>query len=128
MGIDCTDIYKEETDRSIKTLKRFREAWMGFRSTWNEELLQFADDDFYFYRFAIDRQEKASGGLVTSILYRVMDRYETAVEEPGKAPFNFVICKNDTRTGFRFEDFYEDEDVNTILEEHKLDQAVIIRT
>ena len=122
--IDCTDIYKEEIDKSIKTLKRFREAWMGSRSSWNEELFQYADDDFYFYRFAVSRQEAASEGLLTSILYRVMDQYETPVKEPGDAPFNFIIGE----TGYRFEDFYADEDVNSILDEHNLKKAVVIRT
>lgn len=122
--IDCSDIYKEEINKSIKALKRFREAWMGSLSTWNEELFQYADDDFYFYRFAIGRQEASSGNLLTSILYRVMDRYETPVKEPGDAPFNFIIGK----TGYRFEDFNSGENVNSILDENKLDNAVVLRT
>lgn len=126
--IDCTDIYSEEIGSDIKALKKFREAWMNTQSSWNEELFQYADDEFYFYRFAVERQEDSSGNLLTNILYRVMERYNTPVEEPGNAPFNFIIQEGNSRIGYRFEDFFVDEDVNTILDEHKIEQAVIIRT
>lgn len=121
--IDCTDIYKEETAKSINTLKKLREAWLNLNTTWNVDLFQYGDDDFYYYRYIVDRQQQASGKLLTNILYRVMDRYGMSAEEPGEAPFNFVICKHDEKIGYRFEDFYSDEDVNDILDKYKLNKA-----
>lgn len=130
-SIDCSDIYINEMTKSIKTLKRFRELWLNSRTTWNSELFQYADPDFYFYRFAIDRQEKSTEILLTNILYQVMAKYELDFEisEFGNSePFTFVICEGEERFGYRFADFYPDEDVNTILEEYELDKAFILRT
>ena len=126
--IDCTDIYNEETTKSINTLKKLREAWLTFNTTWNVELFQFGDDDFYFYRFIVERQQQASGKLLTNILYRVMDRYGIPFEAPEEAPFKFILCKDEGRIGYRFEDFYADEDLNDILNYYKLNKAIIIRT
>lgn len=125
--INCKDIYREETEHCIRILKRFREAWMKSNHVWSNELLKFADDDFYFYRFAIDRQEKASNDLLLNILLRVMDRYGIQVEALGNAPFDFVICENNIKTGYSLKDFHG-EDVNYIVDKYKLDQAIIIRT
>ena len=74
--INCRDIYKEETERFIKSLKHFREAWMSSHSNWNEELFQYADDDYYFYRFCVDRQENTTEQLLINIICRVMIEYE----------------------------------------------------
>lgn len=127
----CDDIYIEETEQSIKTLKRFREAWLRSSSSWNTELFQYADPDFYFYRFAIDRQEKSTEPLLTNIFYRVMERYGINFEVPSDrrdAPFVFIIDSDEGRTGYRFEDFYYDENVNDIVETYHLKEAVIIRS
>lgn len=129
--ISCDDIYLEEIEQSIKTLKRFREAWLRSSSSWNSELFQYADPDFYFYRFAIDRQEKSTEPFLTSILYRVMERYGVPFEIPEdkrNAPFTFIICKNESRIGYRFEDFFCDEDVNDIVKTYDVVEAVILRT
>ena len=128
--IDCKDIYANEMEKSIKSLKRFREVWLRSPSTWNCELFQYADSDFYFYRFAIERQEKNTEMLLTNILYRIMERYEFDFEIPEckKAPFIFILCEDGERIGFRFSDFYSDEDINVILDEYELDKAFIIRT
>ena len=61
--INSRDIYKEEIDKSIKTLKHFREAWMRLSSTIPKDLFQYADDDFYFYRFCINSQENETEKL-----------------------------------------------------------------
>lgn len=53
----CRDIYADEIKRNINTLKRFREVWLRSSSGWNTDIFQYADPDFYFFRFAIDRQE-----------------------------------------------------------------------
>lgn len=129
--VDCTDIYTEETEKSLKTLKRFREAWLRSSSGWNSEVFQYADPDFYFYRFAIDRQERSTESLLTVILYRVMERYGLSFDVPDdrrNAPFAFIIRVDKQTLGFRYIEFYEDEDVNDILKTYKVDSAYIIRT
>lgn len=129
-SIDCRDIYIEETQSSIKTLKRFREAWLRSPSGWNSELFQYADSEFYFYRFAVDRQEKGKEELLINILYRLMERYDLSFEIPDdrrNAPFAFIICNSHQRIGYTFFDFYEDEDVNGILDNYHVEEACIIR-
>lgn len=127
----CNDIYVEETEQSIKTLKRFREAWLRSSSSRDTELFQYADPDFYFYRFAIDRQEKSTESLLTNIFYRVLERYGINFEIPSdrrNAPFIFIIDDTEGRTGYRFDDFYYDDSVNDIVETYRLKEAVIIRS
>lgn len=127
--IDCRDIYIDEIESSIKTLKRFREAWLGSSSSWNSELFQFADPDFYFYRFAIERQEQSIYPLLTNILYRVMERYGISFIKGSKnAPFVFITCEKKRRIGYRFDDFFEGQDVNQIVRNYNVNKAVIIRT
>lgn len=127
----CTDIYERETEKAIKTLKRFREVWLrsAFRS--NAELFQFADDDFYFYRFAVDREEKNRILLLDNILYEVLCRYSIDFEIPEDregAPFDFIINTRTGRVGYSFEDFYSDDDIAEILNDYKISKAYIIRT
>lgn len=129
-NMDCRDIYAEETQNSIKTLKRFREAWLRSPSGWNSELFQYADSEFYFYRFAVDRQERGKEALLISILYRVMKRYGLYFDVPDdrrNAPFEFIVCSAHQRIGYRLSDFCEDEDVNEILDNYKVDEACVIR-
>ena len=60
-------IYSDEFKKYIQTQKRFREAWMEFDAPWNHELFQYANDDFYFYRFNVECMEKnpASSGTMS---------------------------------------------------------------
>jgi hypothetical protein len=69
----CSDIYADEIKTRIKTHMRFREAWLRSSSTWNSEIFQYADPDFYFFRFTISRQEKTTEQFMTRILLRVME-------------------------------------------------------
>ena len=126
--IDCSFIYKEEIDKNLNMLKHFIEAWVKSQSIRNEELFQLADDDFYFYRFAIERQEKAAKILLTNILWRVLKEYNIPVEYSHDAPFIFIIKENHERIGYRLADFLEDEDINSILKSNHVDKAIIIRT
>lgn len=129
--IDCNDIYIDETGNSIKTLKRFKEAWLSSSSSWNTELFQYADSDFYFYRFAIERQERSKDLLLTKILYRVMERYGISFQvpkEPDGAPFVFITEDKKHRIGYRLNHFYERQDVNQIVQNYDVDEAVIIQT
>lgn len=126
--IDCSYIYKEEIDKNINMLKRFIESWVKFHSIRNEELFQFADDDFYFYRFAVERQEKAAKILLTNILRRVLKEYNLPVEYSNDAPFIFIIKESHERIGYRLADFLEDEDINSILKSNHVDKAIILRT
>lgn len=71
----CSDIYADEIKTNIKTLIRFREAWLRSSSAWSTDLFQYADPDFYFFRFIIDRQEKGTEPFMTRVLLRVMERY-----------------------------------------------------
>ena len=130
-NMNCVDIYEEEMQRSLKTLKRFREAWLRSSSGWNTELFQYADPDFYFYRFAIERQEKSKDPLIIGILYRVMERYGLIFDVPEdsrNAAFDFIIHVDDRSIGYTFTDFYSDEDVNQIISDCGADEAYIIRT
>ena len=126
--IDCSYIYKEEINKNINMLKHFIESWVKFHSIQNEELFQFADDDFYFYRFAVERQEKAGKILLTNILWRVLKEYNIPVEYSHDAPFIFIIKENHERIGYRLADFLEDEDINSILKSNHVDKAIILRT
>lgn len=126
--IDCSFIYKEEIDKNLNMLKHFIEAWVKSQSIRNEELFQLADDDFYFYRFAIERQEKAAKILLTNILWRVLKEYNIPVEYSHDAPFIFIIKENHERIGYRLADFLEDEDINSILKSNHVDKAIILRT
>ena len=128
---DCTNIYEEEMEKSINSLKNFREAWLRSSSKWNAELFQYTDSDYYFYSFAVRCQEKNTEPLLTRILDRLMQQYNTPVldsDEIGDVPFVFVICKDGKKIGYRFDDFYEDEDVNEILQACGIDLAIVLRT
>ena len=126
--IDRSYIYKEEIDKNINMLKHFIESWVKSQSIRNEELFQFADDDFYFYRFTVERQEKAAKILLTNILWRVLKEYNIPVEYSHDAPFIFIIKENHERIGYRLADFLEDEDINSILKSNHVDKAIILRT
>ena len=128
---DYRDIYVEETQNSIKMLKRFREAWLRSPLEWDSELFQYADSDFYFYRFVVDRQEKGKATLLINILYRLMEQYELSFEIPNdrrNIPFDFIIGNSCQRIGYTFSEFYGDEDVNGILDSYQVEKACIIRT
>lgn len=126
--IDCSYIYKEEIDKNISMLKHFIESWVKSQSIRNEELFQFADDDFYFYRFAVERQEKTAKILLTNILWKVLKEYNFPVEYSHDSGFIFIIKENHERIGYRLADFLEDEDINSILESNHVDKAIILRT
>ncbi len=129
--MDCSDIYLEETEVSIRTLKRFRESWLHYSSVSNNEIFQFADPEFYFYRFAIECEEKSVEPLLIRILYRVMQRYDIDFDVPEKlkdAAFAFIIHANSLNRGYTFSGFYDDEDVNEINRNLGVDEAFIIRT
>ncbi len=126
----CDDVYIEEFNQGINTLKRFREAWLRYSSFDGSDLFQYADSDFYFYRFTIDRLERSVEPLLTDILLRVMKRYKLSFEVPDdfkKAPFVFILNDNNRKIGIRFKDFYYEEDVNRILKDYNVDEATIIR-
>lgn len=129
--IDCSDIYAEEMDKSVKALKRMREAWLMAPSNRDVDLFHYTDLDFSFYRFVISRQEANKEGLLTSVICKVLERYSVSYEVPAverNAPFAFYINKYGKRTGYRFSDFYSTDDINMIVEESKADEAILIRT
>ena len=131
MNIDCTNIYEEEIEKRVKTLKRFREAWLKSSATWDDDLFQYADSDFYYYRFAIERQERSTGPLLTDIIYRVMAEYGKCYvdrDDVKGTPFEFIVCDRNKRIGYRYIDFCENENVNEILDYYDIDIAYIIRT
>lgn len=123
----CSDIYADEIKTNIKTLMRFREAWLRSSSAWSTDLFQYADPDFYFFRFIIDRQEKGTEPFMTRVLLRVMERYGISFEIPDNT-FAFIIIDKGKRYGYRFIDFYHDQDVNAILRQNEVDKAFILRT
>lgn len=123
----CSDIYADEIKTNIKTLMRFREAWLRSSSIWNSELFQYADPDFYFFRFAISRQEESTEQFLTRILLRVMERYDISFEIPDNT-FAFIISGKGKKYGYWFYDFDQDQDVNALLRQNKVDEAFILRT
>lgn len=123
----CSDIYADEINTNIKTLIRFRESWLRSSSAWSTDLFQYADPDFYFFRFIIDRQEKGTEPFMTRVLLRVMERYGISFEIPDNT-FAFIISDKGKRYGYRFIDLYQDQDVIAILRQSEVDKAFILRT
>lgn len=127
----CKGIYEEIIEKYIKNLKRFREAWLKSSFHSKDELFQYADDDFYFYRFAVSREEQERISLLDEIIYGVLERYGIDFKVPEvrrNAPFDFLINSDRGRFGYTFEDFYVDDDINELLKEYNIDKAYIIRT
>lgn len=122
----CADIYADEIKKQINTLINFRETWLRSSADWNTNLFQYADPDFYFFRFAIDRQEKSTEPFLLRVLPRVMERYGIDFEISNDTTFCFIINENGNRHGYRFKDFYREQDVNSILFQSKLDDAFIL--
>ena len=54
--------------------------------------------------------------------------YGVLFDDKRNTPFTFIICDKDGKTGYRFEDFCDDEEVNGIIQKYDLVGAVIIRT
>ena len=122
-----SDIYADEIKTNIKTHMRFTEAWLQSSSIQNSELFQYADPDFYFFRFTISRQEKSTEHFLTRILLRVMERYGISFEIPDNT-FAFIISDKGKRYGYRFNDFDQDKDVNALLRQNEVDEAFILST
>lgn len=121
-------IYSEEFKKYIQTQKRFREAWMEFDAPWNHELFQYANEDFYFYRFNINRMEHNTIPLLRNIMFRLLDLYNVSWSK-GFAPVLFRIIKPDgSAVGYTFEDFYEDDDIAAICKDNMVEKVNIIRT
>lgn len=106
------DLYDEEIEKSLNTLKRCREVWISKEKGCNRSLFMYADSEFYFYRFIINRAERQSVELTKQILRRLLERYEIQSEWSTAAPFDFISTNNNQkRIGFRFEEFFQDEDI-----------------
>lgn len=125
--IPCTDIYCEEIENAINALKKFKEAWLKHSFKPSNELFRYGDDDFYFYRFSVEREEKSTRRLLDAILYRVMARYGIHFDIIDNVPFDFIINNESIRLGFSFEYIYED-DVASILSNYDICEAYVIRT
>lgn len=94
----CSDIYDDEIRKSINALKRFQEAWHHRHSSDYGDLFEYADPEFQFYRFTIDRLEKSTESLLCRILYKMMERYGIdflVPQDDNKAPFCFIIREKD---------------------------------
>lgn len=123
---DC--IYSEEFKKYIQTQKRFREAWMEFDAPWNHELFQYANEDFYFYRFNINRMEHNTIPLLRNIIFRLLTLYKVDWSK-GVIPILFRCCTSDgSAVGYTFDDFYEDDDIAEICNANRVDNVFIIRT
>lgn len=121
----CSDIYTDEIKKQINTLKRFREAWLRFPGDWATSLFQYADPDFYFFRFTVDRQEKSTEPFLIRVILRIMERYGIVFEIPADT-FAFVITEAGRKKGYRFEDFYMGQDIANILQQSNVDDAFIL--
>lgn len=121
-------IYSDEFKKYIQTQKRFREAWMEFDAPWNHELFQYANDDFYFYRFNVERMEKNTPRLLKDIISRLLTLYKVDWSE-GIKPILFKCSTSDgSAVGYTFDDFYEDDDIAEICNDNRVDKVFIIRT
>ena len=125
--IDCNDIYSEEMNRSLTTLKRFREAWLRYPFSQGARLFDYADSDFYFYRFSIERQEKSTVVLLTKIIYRLLKRHNISFKTYENLPYVFSILDNCTNNAYSVSEQYYD-DVNTILNDFNFDRIVFIQS
>ena len=121
----CSDIYTDEVKKQINTLKRFREKWLRLPGDWATSLFQYADPDFYFFRFAIDRQEKNTEPFLIRIILRVMERYGIGFEIPADS-FAFVVTEAGRRIGYRFKEFYIGQDIAESLQRNNVDEAYIL--
>lgn len=122
------DIYNEEFRKYLQAQKRFREVWLEFDAPWNHDLFQYANEDFYFYRFNINRIERNTAALLRDIIFRLLDLYQVDWSE-GIAPILFKCQASDgSAIGYTFDDFYEDEDIVEICKENGVDKACVIRT
>lgn len=125
----CKGIYKQITEKYLNTFKRFQEAWMKSNFSVGTDMLQYGDDDFYFYRFAVDRQERNTVHLIREILFNVMAVYHCEFEIPAKkhdAPFEFIINKDGNRFGIRFDEFFDDEDIDALIKLYNLNDIYIV--
>lgn len=121
-------IYSEEFKKYIQTQKRFREAWMEFDAPWNHELFQYANEDFYFYRFNINRMEHNTAPLLRNIIFRLLDLHNVSWSK-GFAPVLFKsVCSDGATVGYTFDDFYEDDDIAAICKDNMVEKVYIIRT
>ena len=121
------DLYDEEIEKSLSTLKRCREVWISKEKGWNRSLFMYADSEFYFYRFIIDRAEKQSLELTKQILRRLLERYKIQSEWSAAVPFDFIAIDNSqNRIGFRFEEFLRDEDIVEYKRTKNIQKIVII--
>ena len=121
-------IYIEEFKKSIQSQKRFREIWMEFDAPWNHELFQYANDDFYFYRFNVERKERGTNNLLRTIIFRLLNLYNLAWSKCYE-PLWFKCCFSDgSITGVTFEDFYEDDNITQICKDSGVDKICVIRT
>lgn len=121
-------IYSEEFKKYIQTQKRFREAWREFDAPWNHELFQYANEDFYFYRFNISRMEKNTHALLRDIIFRLLILYKVDWSK-GIAPILFK-CKvsNSLTVGYTFDVFYENDDIAEICRKNRVDKLFVLRT
>lgn len=121
-------IYSEEFKKYIQTQKRFREAWMEFDAPWNHELFQYANEDFYFYRFNINRMEHNTAPLLRNIIFRLLDLHNVSWSK-GFSPVLFkCVCSGGATVGYTFDDFYEDDDIAAICKDNMVEKVYIIRT
>ena len=133
--IDCSDIYMDVITKHKKSLWRMMEAWSQLDSEseskrFDYELFQYADLGFHYYRSFISACERDTRSFLTDILFRIMRRYSLnfLIPESGKnRPFEFILIHNGNTTGFRFDDFTLDEDVDVIIRTYEVN-SIIIRT
>lgn len=126
--VSSDHIYSDEFKKNIQAQKRFREVWMEFDAPWNHELFQYANEDFYFYRFNINRMERNSVPLMRNIIFRLLTLYKVDWSK-GIAPVLFRCNISDgSSSGYTFDDFYEDDDIAAVCKDNKVDMVYIIRT
>ena len=109
-------IYEEEFAKSINGIKRMREIHMRSKGDYNENLFQYADNDFYMYRFFISRIENNTLSLIRSILYRMLCHLYS-VSKIDKE-ISFILNDSGKKIGFRFLSFDSNEEIDYVFNEY----------
>ena len=119
-------IYEEEFAKSINGIKRMREIHMRSKGDYNENLFQYADNDFYMYRFFISRIENNTLSLIRSILYRMLCHLYS-VSKIDKE-ISFILNDSEKKIGFRFLSFDSNEEIAYVFNEYNVDYIYVVNT
>jgi len=123
-------IYSDEFKKIIQAQKRFSEVWKGHDVSWNHELFQYANEDFYFYRFHINRLERNTTTLLRNIILRLLNQYKDKIKwEKGSEPVLFKVREPiGSAVGYTLKDLQDCDEIAAICRRNRVNKVYIIRT